>query len=111
MLPDSRQRLPSGLNLASARCLPQPETGAYHLLRICIALPLVVELQARPLIRIHGLEVGSPELAVGRWLRYQQRPVGPTNSQFGVSMGQCGSVGGVGLIFTRSRILGATGNR
>src|SRR5467141_2852652 len=26
-------------------------------------------------------------------------------------MGQCGSVGGVGLIVTRSRILGATGNR
>src|SRR5476649_2920962 len=110
-LPDSRQRWPSGLNLASARCLQQPQTVAYLHFRPLVALPLVVELQARPLIRIHGLEFGPPEFAVGGWLRYQQRPVGPANSKVRLSLGRCGSLDGVGFDFVLSRILGATSQR
>jgi hypothetical protein len=110
-LPDSRQRWPSGLNLAPARCLQQQQTVAYLLLRLLVALPLVVELQARPLIRIHRLEFGPPELAVGGWLRYQQRPLGPANSKVRLSLGRSGSLDGVGFDFVLSRILGATGQR
>jgi hypothetical protein len=76
-----------------------------------VALPLEIELQARPLIRIHGLEVGSLKLAVGRGLWSEQRPVGPANSQFWLSLGRCVSVEGVCLKFALSRILGATTNR
>jgi hypothetical protein len=63
-LTNSECRLPD--NFAFARCLQHPQTVAYGLLRLPVALPLVVELQPRPFIRIHGLEVGSPELAIGR---------------------------------------------
>jgi hypothetical protein len=107
-------------NLAFARCLQQPQTVAYGLLRLLVALPLVVELQPRPLIRIHGLEVDPPELAVGRRLRYEQRPVGPANPDLRVSLhggggggsgGRCGGLDGICLNFSLSRILGATGSR
>jgi hypothetical protein len=108
-LPDGRQRGPSGLNLASARCLQQPQTVADPLLRLLITLPLVIEFQARPLIRIHRLELGHPELAVGGWLRCEQRRVGPVNSKVRVSLGRRGSLVGVGFDFVLSRILSATG--
>jgi hypothetical protein len=110
-LPDRRQRGPNRLNLASARCLQQPQTVADRLLRPLVALPLVIEPQARPLIRIHRLELGAPELAVGGRLRYQQRPVGPANSKVGVSLGRCGRLDGVGFNIVLSRMLSATGER
>jgi len=110
-LPDRRQRGPNRFNLASARCLQQPQTVAYLLLRPLVALPLVIEPQARPLIRIHRLELGAPELAVGGRLRYQQRPVGPANSKVGVSLGRCGRLDGVGFDVVLSRMLSATGER
>ena len=105
--------MPNGLDLASTRCLQQPQTVADRLLCLLVALPLVIELQACPLIRIHGLEVvGSPELAIGHWLRREQRTVGPANSRFRLSMDRCrcGNVGGGSWLgFTLSRIGGATG--
>jgi hypothetical protein len=110
-LMDGRQRRPNGLNLASARCLQQPQTVAYLLLRPLIALPLVIEPQARPLIRIHRLELGHLEFAVGGWLRYEQRPIGPANSKVRVSLGRCGRLDGVGFNFVLRRILSATGKR
>ena len=105
--------MPGGLNLAPARCLQQPQTVAYHLLRGLVALPLVVELQARPLIRIHGLQIGCLQLAVGRWLRCEQRALGPVNSQLRVYFGRRGSRcgGGFCLDFTLSGMVGATGDR
>ncbi len=110
-LPDRRQRGPNRLNLASARCLQQPQTVADLLLRPLVALALVIEPQARPLIRIHRLELGAPELAVGGRLRYQQRPVGPANSKVGVSLGRCGRLDRVGFDVVLSRMLSATGKR
>ncbi len=110
-LPDRRQRGPNRLNLASARCLQQPQTVADLLLRPLVALALVIEPQARPLIRIHRLELGAPELAVGGRLRYQQRPVGPVNSKVGVSLGRGGRLDGVGFNFVLRRMLSATGKR
>jgi hypothetical protein len=110
-LPDRRQRWPNGLNLASARCLQQPQTVADRLLRPLVALPLVIEFQARPLIRIHRLQLGAPELAVGGRLRHQQRPVGPANSKVGVSLGRCGRLDGVGFNVLLGRMLSATGKR
>ena len=83
----------SWLNLASAGYLQRLQTVADRLLRFLVTLPLVIELQARPLIQIHGLEVvGSPERAIGLWLRREQRPVGPANSQSRVSMGNGGNM-------------------
>jgi hypothetical protein len=76
------------------------------------------------LIRIHGLEVGSPELAIGYGLRGKQRRVRPPNSWFrrsllfGVSADGHGHAGrrrfGFALAkleFTRRRIARATGER
>ena len=102
--------------LAHARCLQQPQTVACDLLRTQVALPLVVELEARPCLRIHGLEVGSAKLAVGRRLRCEQRAGGPANSIFRVSIGRRGSLDRssldrICLSFALSRIGGATANR
>src|SRR5229473_5869045 len=103
--------MPNGLNLASARCLQLPQTLAGDLLCTLIALPLVIEFQAREFVRVHGVAVGSAKLAVGRWLRYQQRAGGPVNSHFRVSTGGRGSGNGICLDLTLGRIAGATGNR
>src|SRR5438477_465531 len=81
-LADGGERMSNGLDLASARCLQQPQALARDLLRALIALPLVIEFEPRPFGLIDGLAVGSPELAVRRRLRYQQCPSGPVNSPF-----------------------------
>ena len=106
-----RRRGPNGFDLASARCLQQPQAVASDLLGTLVTLPLEIELQARPLIGVHGLEVGSLELAIGRRLRHEQRSIGPADSHFRVTLDRCGGVVGVCLKFTLRRILGATGNR
>jgi len=114
LLPDQRTR--NRLNLAFARHLQLPQTRAGDLLRTLVALPLVIELQARKFVGVHGVAV-SPKLAVGRGLRYQQRAGRPTNSQFRISLGGRGggrsgrSGSGLCLDLTRARIPGATGNR
>jgi hypothetical protein len=88
------------LNLAHARRLEQAQAVARNLLGILVALPLVVDFQASPFIRVHGPNVGSLELAVGCRLRCKQRRVRPVDSQlristwFSVSMGTCRSADG-----------------
>jgi hypothetical protein len=77
--------LNGGLNLARARRLKQEEAVARNLLGILVALPLVVDFQAGPFIRVHGTNVGSLVLAVGRRLWCEQRRVGSVDSQFSIS--------------------------
>src|SRR5438445_2417730 len=90
----------SGLNPACARCLEQAQAVAGNLLGILVALPLVVDFQAGPFIRVHNLKVGSLDLAVGCRLWCEQRRVGSVDSQFSistwfsVSMGTRGSADG-----------------
>jgi hypothetical protein len=87
----------NGLNLARTRRLEQVQAVARNLLGILVALPLVIDFQARPFIRVDSINVGSLELAVGRWLWCEQRRVGSVDSQFSVpacfsvSMGTDGS--------------------
>ena len=61
----SRSSLPDRLDFACAGRLQQDEALARGFLRIQVALSFVLDLQAGPFIRIHGLEVGSFELAIG----------------------------------------------
>jgi hypothetical protein len=61
--------LPNRLNFACAGRLQQGQAVARSLLGILVALSLVFGLQAGPFNRIHGLEVGVVELAIGRRLR------------------------------------------
>lgn len=102
--------MPNGLNLAHARLLEQAQTVARNLLGILEALPLVINLQAGPLIRVHNTDIGSLEIAIGRRLRCEQRRVGSVNSQFGISswfsvlMGTRGSAGESCLGFGLNRI-------
>src|SRR5277367_6836492 len=90
----------SGLDLAHARRLQQAQALARNLLGILVALPLVVDFQAGPFIRVHRSNVGSLELAVGRRLWREQRRVGPVDERFsiptgfGVLMGPHGSADG-----------------
>jgi hypothetical protein len=74
-----------GLDLARARRLEQEEAVARNLLGILVALPLVIDFQAGPFIRVHGTNVGSLVLAVGRRLWCEQRRVGSVDSQFSIS--------------------------
>ena len=64
-----RPSLPNRLDFACAGRLQQDEALARGFLRIQIALSFVLDLQAGPFVRIHGLEVGSLELAIGGGLR------------------------------------------
>jgi len=61
----SRFSLPDRFDFACAGRLQQGEALARGLLRIQVALSFVLDLQAGPFVRIHGLEVGSLELAIG----------------------------------------------
>ena len=74
-----------GLNLARARGLEQAEAVARSLLGILVALPLVVDFQAGPFIRVHSTNVGSLVLAVGLRLWCEQRRVRAVDSQFSIS--------------------------
>jgi len=74
-----------GLNLARARRLEQEEPVARNLLGILVALPLVIDFQAGPFIRVHSTNVGSLVLAVGCRLWCEQRRVGSVDSQFSIS--------------------------
>ena len=69
MLITRRLSLRNRLDFASGGRLQQGEAVACGFLRVQIALPLVLNLQAAPFIRIDGLEVGSLELAIGGGLR------------------------------------------
>ena len=81
----NRSSLPNRLDFACAGRLQQDEALARGFLRILVALAFVLDLQARPFIRIDGLEVGSFELAIGGGLRREQRQVRPPDFWFGVS--------------------------
>ena len=107
----------NGLNLACARRLQQAQALACNLLGILVALPLVVDFQAGPFIRVHSPNAGSLELAVGCRLWCEQRRVGPVDlrfsisTRFSVSMGPRGSADGSSpdlllnrIEFTLSRI-------
>ena len=74
-LASNRALLPSRLDLAGAGGLQQGQAVARGLLGIQVALSLVFDLQAGPFVGIDGLEIGSVELAIRRWLRRQQRQV------------------------------------
>src|ERR1700756_1206278 len=67
------------------RGLQLAQAVARRLLGILITLPLELGLQASPCVRVHRLDVGSPELAVGCRLRFEERRIGPTNAGFGMS--------------------------
>src|SRR6266487_6685748 len=61
----NRSSLPNRLDFACAERLQQGEALARGFLRIQVALSFVLDLQAGPFVGIHGLEVGSLELAIG----------------------------------------------
>ena len=100
----------NGLNLASRR-LQLPQTIACDPLGTLIALPLVVEFQPRPCVRIHSVTIGSPKLTIGCGLRYEQGVAGPANSPFRAPLRRWSSLDRVCLDFVLSRIPGATGDR
>ena len=64
-----RLSLPNRFDFASGGRLQQRELVACGFLRVKIALPLVLNPQATPFIRIDSLEIGSLELAIGGGLR------------------------------------------
>jgi hypothetical protein len=82
----NRSSSPNRLDFARAGRLQQGEALARGLLRSLVALPFVLDLQARPFIRVHGPEVGSFELAIGGGLWRQQRQGRPPDFWFGMSM-------------------------
>ena len=65
----NRFPLPNRLDFACAGRLQQGEALAGGLFRILVALSFVLDLQARPFIRVDGPDVGSFELAIGGGLR------------------------------------------
>ena len=75
----------NGVNLAGARRLEQAEAVACNLFGILIALPLVVDFQTGPFIRVHSIDVCSLELAVRCRLRCEQCRVRAVDSQFSIS--------------------------
>src|SRR5438477_5866402 len=108
--------MPSGIN----RRLEQAKAVARDLFGILVALPLVVEFQTGPFIRVHSLDVRSLELAVGRRLWCEQRRVRSADPQFsrstrfGVSVGADGSGPDLTLNrieFTVDRIASASDDR
>jgi hypothetical protein len=73
----------NALDFACAGCLQLAEAVSSRLFGILIAFPLELGFQALPLIRVHSLEIGVRELAVGSRLSRKQRGIGPANAQFG----------------------------
>jgi len=67
-------------------CLEQAKASTRRFLGIPVALQLVFGLQASPFIRIHGLEVVFLVLAIGGWLKREQRRVRPANYRLGISV-------------------------
>ena len=65
----NRSSFPNRFDFACAGRLQQGKALAGGCLRIPVALSFVLDLQAGPFVRIHGLEVGSFELAIGGRLR------------------------------------------
>jgi hypothetical protein len=61
------------------------EALARRLFGILITLPLVFNLQVRPFLRVHRLDVGSLEFAVRSRLRYEKGRVRPATGQFGMA--------------------------
>jgi hypothetical protein len=61
--------LPNRLDFACAGRLQHGEALARDFLGIQVALSFVLDLQAGPFIRVHSLEIGSLELAIGGRLR------------------------------------------
>jgi hypothetical protein len=115
--------LPNGLNLACAGCLEQGQAIACCLLGILEALSLEFDFQAGPFIRIHGLKIGSFQLAIRCGLWREQHRVRPANSRFRVPVlfrvpaGACSNTDGscFDLLDSRieialRRIAGATGD-
>src|SRR5580700_1087231 len=80
----TRGCLRSALDFASRGPLQLAQAVARCLFGVLITLPLVLDFQARPLIRVHGLDIGPLELAVGRRLGSKQRWIGPAHAQFGM---------------------------
>ena len=72
----------NALDLACAGCLQLAEAVSDRLFGILIAFPLELGFQALPLIRIHRLEIGVRERALGSRLGRKQHGIGPANTQF-----------------------------
>jgi len=84
-----------------------------YLLRVLVAFPFVFDLQACPKIRVHGLQVGPPERAIGRRLWRKEGTIGAAETGLamsGLAMSGLGMfyLGGSRLHRLRSRSLGAT---
>src|SRR3977135_4524986 len=75
----------NGVNLACARLMEQAQAVARNLFGILVALPLVVDLQTGPFIRVHCLNDRPLERAVGCRLWCEQRRIGSRDSQFSIS--------------------------
>lgn len=105
----NRSSFPNRFDFACAGRLQQGKALAGGCLRIPVALSFVLDLQAGPFVRIHGLEVGSFEFAIGGGLRRQQRRVRPPDFWFGISIwfgistGAHGSVDGRRFAFAQGR--------
>ena len=72
---------PRGFRLAPARGLQPPQLLAHRLLGGLIALPLVLDLDPRPLVGIERLEIGTAEAAIGRMRGDQQGAIGPAGER------------------------------
>jgi hypothetical protein len=68
-------------NPASARCQQPLQSLADMLLRLLIAMPLIIELQARPQFGVYRVGCRYRQLAVGRGLG--------RNSSSGSQVGRC----------------------
>ena len=75
----SSSRLPNGLDGG----LQRAQAFACCLLGILVALPLIIDFQAGPFIRIHGPDVGAVELTIRCWMWREQRRLGPANERSG----------------------------
>lgn len=75
--------LRNALDFAGAGGLQLAQAVSSRLLGVLIALPLELGFQASPFIRVHRLDIGSLEFAVGRRLGRKQCRVGPVDAKFG----------------------------
>jgi len=80
----TRGCLRSALDFAGRGPLQLAQALSRCLFGFLITLPLVLDFQASPFIRVHGLDVGPLEFAVGRRLRSKQRRIGPAYPQLGM---------------------------
>ena len=109
-----------GIRLGCDRRLEQAQAVARDLFGVLVALPLVVDFQTGPFIRVHGADVRSLELAVGCRLWREQRRIRPPDSQLSRSarlgMSRGANERGPGLTLDRiefavNRIARAPGDR